>query len=813
MALSDKPLAKPSGILLSEHENHVWEQAIAILKKLPFLEVKYNNLIGKDLSPSLERAIIWHDKGKRYFIWQEACQKDYQLYRNWRLEQGLDSDDLNAKDFKQYETSCLKQNKSSAPNLLKAGLRHEFASLTYAERSAKQSLSWAEQTAIAAHHGKLHHKHEHRWKNDGNGFFYEHWKRLDVYSTNVGRKWLSTEALEKSVLLRFEFSAIRTLLQLADTRASREEGGGKLPTINSFTYDFPHTTKDGGLSLRSVQQSALDCPDSSISVLRAPTGSGKTDASLLWAKKQILGHTQKADRLVIAMPTRFTSNALAINIEESVSDTGLYHSSAWFTRFGTELTKEKRNEAVELHKLAQRLATPVSVCTIDHLLMCLTGTQEVHHSTFYFLANAAVVFDEVDFYDPFIQANIKVLLDVLKILKVPVLIMSATVPDSALKFYGINTPIIEPDKEVEPDRSLQLIGNIAKPTIDSDLPEIVTNVFWEMIEAGNGIVYANTTLSGLAYYNWFKANAPSETPVVFYHSRFTEPDKKKKEKYLIELLGKTAWKVRKAGGIAIMTQIGEMSINVCSQIMYSELCPWDRLAQRIGRLSRFEQVPAGICYIAIPTQEGDLYPAPYGTLKGGKWHPGRAILDTLNRIDNLLSLQGKKQFTSEDFVTEVNRLYPSPEKLTSYEAANQQDYRRLIQDNWMIVPHTMSDEDNAKASNWKARDMMKQETFMIAPPDSSDPENKEDKMSFPFPNYEAVRSYQLEYGVSCPNYLIRNAEKLGQIVRFPYTIGDDTETHHVHIVNCYNPDIGLAELGIETKNGSGGGSAKSNRIL
>ena len=799
-------LAKPSGITLAAHENHVWDQAVAILEKLPFLEAKYHKLTGKQLKPSLERAIIWHDKGKRDPQWQEACRKDYERYRQWRTAKGLNPDELNSKEYKQYEKESLKFEKSAGYYLRYAQFRHEMASLAYAHHSLKKEpLTMAELTAIAAHHGKLIVKNKNnRWEKDANGKFYKYWKGLRKFVNEVGMAWTSDEVLEKSVLLHYEFAALRSLLQLADTRASREESEGAeaLPTIHSFSYSFLHQNEDGSpSSLRPVQVSALACAEEPISVLRAPTGSGKTDASLLWGQQQI--RQGRADRLVIAMPTRFTSNALTFNIEASVSDTGLYHSSAWFNRFGSNLTgneKEKSN-AVELHKLAQKLVTPVSVCTIDHLLMCLTGTREVHHTTFFFLANAAVVFDEVDFYDPFIQANIQVLIKVLSILKVPVLIMSATVPNSALSFYGINTSITEPKAEAhEPEKYLQLLGNIAKPTLDNELPETVTNVFRKMIKAKNGIVYANTTMSGLVYYQWLRDNAPDNLTVVFYHSRFTEPDKKAKEEELIKMLGKSAWKTDTARGIAIMTQIGEMSINVCSQLMYSELCPWDRLAQRVGRLSRFEQAPSGICYISILMDNEELYPAPYGSLEGQKWKAGRAIVETLKRINELLSDKGKVRITSEDFVKEVNLLYPSPESLSTYATTNQEALRKHIFNNWLMVPDTDTNEDHGYAGGWKARDIMPQETFMIEPPEGYDLQSKEDQSYYPFRDYEAFRSYQLEYGVTCPKYLIEKALKLAHIQPFQYTIGDNSkkkeEFCYVTARRFYSKHTGLAALGI-----------------
>lgn len=67
--------------------------------------------------------------------------------------------------------------------------------------------------------------------------------------------------------------------------------------------------------------------------------------------------------------------------------------------------------------------------------MSLTMTREDHHLISYNLANSCVVIDEADFYDDFTLANIQYLLKVLYEWKVPVLIMSASLPDSSLSLY------------------------------------------------------------------------------------------------------------------------------------------------------------------------------------------------------------------------------------------------------------------------------------------------------------------------------------------------------------------------------------------
>ncbi|WP_020599886.1 CRISPR-associated helicase Cas3' [Spirosoma panaciterrae] len=798
-----EPLAKPSGITLRDHRQHVYDEALALLDAHPFWEQKYRAVTGDDLRYRLRRVAWWHDAGKAHEKWSKACQCDYELYRSWRVKQGKPAeaadDAQNAVEFRQYEAAMRKDRKNSSPHLMATGLRHEFDSLLQAQKALKdeKALTLAEQVAIAAHHGKLGYRHEKRWREDGRaeksvGPYWSIWQELTDSSKSIGsdgKRARNQDDWKIRVIERYRIAALRALLQLADTRASRRESGGTVPDIMLFSYDFPKEWK-----LRGVQTTVLEGADQPISILRAPTGSGKTDASLLWAKHQT--DHDRADRLTIVMPTRFTSNALAISVDKNVSATGLYHSSAWYTRYG-HVSNKDRDDARELHKLARSLATPVTVCTIDHLLLCLTGTKEDHHTSFFFLANSAVVFDEADFYDPFIQANLTVLLDTLRLLQVPVLIMSATVPDSLRNRYGINDTILDvPAEEQTTKRQIVWRGS-AETSAD------VEDILNEMLRLGTGIVYANTVDRAYEYFQWFAEKHKEERgpEPILYHSRFTEPDKKTIEERLIAALGKDAWLEKKnAVGIAILTQIGEMSVNISAPIMLSDACPWDRLAQRAGRLDRFGLEPdGGILYVVEPYKEGISYPAPYGELpKGGNvWIPADAFTQT---VQELSSDFGKMPalVTPANFVERVNRLYPKNLDFTSKAEQNRDRLKSLMRLNWMIVSPLSTDEDNGKVSaEWKSRDIPPQQPVFIKLPDADVVLDGNDESLYVFKNWDAYRGYELEFGVSCPDYLIRMGNERKQLMLFRFRIGDDKEQHSIWITepSIYSPEIGLALLG------------------
>jgi CRISPR-associated endonuclease/helicase Cas3 len=401
-------LAKPSGITFEQHKLDVMSEGELMSQQMPFTFAKYQQRVGKDLSIRLMRVCKHHDVGKNHVKWQEACQKDYEDYLNWKKEHNG--------SFREYSDD---EKNSAGKNIRVAGIRHELQSLWYA---LKINMPVVSQVAIAAHHGRLGYKFESRWKDEGLESF---WKEFLRTSNDVSENCSLSEVAD----IQYEYAGPRGLLQLADHRASAKEDGEVVPDITQFKYEFPFASK------RGVQKLIEKHWKEDLLLVRAPTGAGKTDASLLWASLQIMNH--RAERMIIAMPTRFTSNALAVSVASSLSDTGLYHSSAWFNKFQDKVSNGEidRNQALKIHEFARLLETPVTVCTIDHLLLSLTLTREDQQLITFNMANSCLVIDEADFYDEFTQLNILVLLEILKCWNVPILLMSASLPESVLYDY------------------------------------------------------------------------------------------------------------------------------------------------------------------------------------------------------------------------------------------------------------------------------------------------------------------------------------------------------------------------------------------
>lgn len=739
-------LAKPYGVTLAQHIENVLKQGNYIFQSFPLSFEKYKSIVEKDLTKRLKGAIKYHDDGKKVAQWQDACKKDYESFLLWKAKyQG---------DYKIF----VKTNREIAGKYLKrSGVRHEIASLN---EHWKHNFSLPVKVAIAAHHSKLSRMHESRWENDMPGSkSFEQWKEL----VNLNGCFKNYHSFKEAILKHYEYAGVRAYLQLADRRASAIEGDEIVPSFSSFSYKFPKNWVK-----RNVQQIAEDYSGEDLLLMRAPTGAGKTDAALLWASKQI--EQGKAERLIIAMPTRFTSNALSISVAENLSSTGLYHSSAWFNKFHKEIKSGKVNKEIahKEHELARQLLNPVTVCTIDHLLMALSLTREDHHSIVFNLANSCVVIDEADFYDQFTQANILVLLEALKVLKVPVMIMSASLPESSLKMYqttGYNVTDIKED--VSDNQRIRC--EIKEKRECEDLTDI-EDLLSLCIEKGKAIIYANTVAKAVAYFNWFKKKGVKP---ILYHSRFTEPHKKLKEEALLIALGKEAWNNGTANGIAILTQIGEMSVNISADIMISELCPIDRLVQRAGRLCRFDKEKIGELYVLIPQKDGQLYPAPYGKyVPRVGWEAYSSLLKTKDIIEC-------KKYSAFNFVDMVNEVYPSFEALSVQSENNATLLKEKFVSNWVILPLEQSKEDDTDNQEWKSRNIAGNESVFVEFPETDN-----------FQYWQDFQEFKIENSVDISSYLIKSGLKKNKLIA--KTIKIQNDEHLIYIAtNAYNFDYGL----------------------
>ncbi|MBU5425327.1 CRISPR-associated helicase Cas3' [Tissierella pigra] len=298
----------------------------------------------------------------------------------------------------------------------------------------------------------------------------------------------------------------------------------------------------------------------------APTGAGKTEASLLWAIK-----SEKA-KVIFLMPTMVTSNSIFSRLIKSYFRSeycGLTHSSSdvYFAINDEFKTKDSSKLRFELLQY-KAFIPPVMVSTIDQLLT--SGFNLGYWSLKeYALVGSSIIFDEIQAYDTFTLGLITETIKKIKKLQGRVMIMSATMPKFLLNHFSelleIKSPIIATELMERRHNKWKFIDNQLEEIID----EIKSYIYKKKKVA---VIVNNIERAKQIYEDMSK-----EFNALCLHSEFTMEDRMEKEKLLEE---------DNDYEIVISTQVMEVSLDISFNIMFSECAPIDSLVQRAGRCNR-----------------------------------------------------------------------------------------------------------------------------------------------------------------------------------------------------------------------------------
>ena len=697
-------------ISLHEHTQDCIQEIGAVLSNSKVALRKYKELSnlpdGIGLPELLHDALLYHDYGKSAEPWSNACLKDSIL-----IDQG-----------------------EGASNLTRLGFRHEFASIILMDNLGISKILSDKfgslglhiiKIAILAHHRKLVFTNEVNkfWHNNHKGYNFE---PLHNYATAISNTYISKfdenqlrvdkEKFKRLLNVKLQFSGLRALLQSCDHRASAKEGGNVVEDIKPFTYKFPYD------ELNNTQKAVKSLRNLQIALLQAGTGSGKTLAAYEWLDYQV--KSGKCDRGLMLLPTRFTANSIAVDVGSTISDAGLYHSSSLSVKrkIANEYKDEKeKNKLLDRAKIDNNMAkefiNPLTITTVDQVLSALITTREHNYNSLFNLLGSALIFDEMDFYDPFTLESIYILLQFCVDYKIPVLIMSATLPKISTKLFSVNGLT----KPLKIKNAKNEYSKVKRVKIHSKkYTSLELDLILEKAKGKTLIIYSNTIKNAIKYHRRCKLVFPElyeEGRILLHHSRFLEKDKEEKESKILELLGKNA--IPKPA-IVILTQIGEMSLNISSEMMISDICPIDRLAQRAGRLQRFN-----------PTKEGDLYIIT--PLNDKKEVQTRPYTDSINSSDELHpfnrsckiieSILGKN-ISPDKWEYLVNKVYD--EKYLTWITniknnntdirKNTTNYYKEIRNSIIFRPNLSklnAKNDKPDGLNWKSRDIQPEETLYI----------------------------------------------------------------------------------------------------
>lgn len=342
-------------------------------------------------------------------------------------------------------------------------------------------------------------------------------------------------------------------------------------------------------------QQDIVASDSDRLILNAGCGEGKTAAALLLAQKLL--KENRIERIILTLPTKFTANNLyrdlvspdGYDIPRQL--VGITHgdSEQFLTQFSDDETQgeaEDTNENVKAQEFENNFyAKPVTISTVDHLLMSLYHGYKYADRAFFNIAASLVVFDEVHYYQGRTIEAIATAMRHLTRLKVPHLVMTATIPDAIRKRF--NYPEEYPFQQApavingtsESKTPFEIV-KLHKTPLDEEntiSPELV-----DLVRQNQGkrqIIFVNQVNRAKNVYLALKEQGIREN-LICYHSGFIGKHRVEKEKIIRSLFkGSDAC-------VLVSTQVSELSLDISADVMYSEIAPIDSIVQRGGRLHR-----------------------------------------------------------------------------------------------------------------------------------------------------------------------------------------------------------------------------------
>lgn len=373
------------------------------------------------------------------------------------------------------------------------------------------------------------------------------------------------------------FVLMKGLLMTADWCASSNDPDYATNVLVEPDLVAPYLqekVEEGGGSYAGFRAFQENCGKTTGHIIAvAPTGSGKTEAALLWALEQI--KQGDVSKILYLLPTMVTANSLHDRMNNFFAShnhhVGLTHSMADLI-LRREENQESTGRESDLQKnllFNRHFFPPVTVGTVDQLLTTLFHSGRWPLKTFA-AQDSAIVLDEVHSYDPYTTGLICKAIEQLAAIGARFMIMSATFPSSLVEMFQ---SLLEKSAPVEivQDQELLQAARSRYQTIDDDLLKHLQEIRNQTNKGKRVLVVVNTVARCQEI-----AQTLADVDPVCYHSKFILKDRQKKEKKILE----------ENPSLVIATQVVEVALDIDFDILFTECAPPDAVAQRAGRINR-----------------------------------------------------------------------------------------------------------------------------------------------------------------------------------------------------------------------------------
>jgi CRISPR-associated endonuclease/helicase Cas3 len=582
---NNKILAKSDGETLSEHTIHCLKAAHALIESLPFQNEDLNKL-NEDITLS----VSMHDVGKAAVGFQKVLKKER---RDWQ-----------GKRHEIISASFALGMEGISPSTIIAILTHhrcipsDGISQTDGCLREEQIPSWQVTDVWKEMAGE--------WEQNYYSFL-EEWTTISKYAginynTNTLKLipsqlfvWLERgrKGQRKSIPFydRNYASLVRGLTIASDHLGSAHIIPSSIPRFNDFSVIR--------YARRPFQEKAGNINGSAI--LRAPTGSGKTEAALLWAQN----NQGKNGRLFYVLPYTASINAMHRRLTNifGAGNVGMLHHRATASLYeilDDENTSrlEKQNKAKALAGLAHEIWYPIRVCTPHQILRYTLRGKGWEYMLVEF-PHACFIFDEVHAYDPRIVGLTLRSAKMISGWGAKCFFVSATLPLFLRRLITDNVsdmPFLEPSSDIEEDKKVLDKKRHNVEIKDGSILDNLESICRLIEKSPSSLIVCNHVKTSQLVYSKLKGRF---NDVKLLHSRFNQEDRNNKEN---EIIGNILPKV------LVATQVVEVSLDIDFHQAFLEPASIDALIQRMGRVNRYgSRPPANIIILTKQVGKFNIY--------------------------------------------------------------------------------------------------------------------------------------------------------------------------------------------------------------
>lgn len=658
LRMIDKILAKSSGETLSEHTIACLRAAQGILDLLP-LPQKEKETLEKDVL----LAVAMHDVGKAATGFQNVLRGEQDNWQGKRHEIISASFASNIGGVSSAVIFAILTHHKTIPA---DGITQVFGCLPWEQipMPKDETPVWAEMAR--------------EWE-ENSILFSNEWERiceyLEQHSFPVSwalrplylvPSWLERttgkRGQRKSIPFkdRYYASIVRGLTIASDHLGSAGKTPPPVPGLGKFSM-LRQNPRPFQERIGKIEGSAI---------LRAPTGSGKTEAALLWARR----NQRPNGRLFYILPYTASINAMHRRLREIFGDSnvGLLHHRASAALYnileddeGIASPFDKQQTAKILADLSHEIWFPIRVCTPHQILRYTLRGKGWEYMLAEF-PNACLIFDEVHAYDPRVVGLTLGSAKLLSHWGVLSFFLSATLPTFLNKLITEtmgNLPFIEPDPRQEEDRKILDKKRHSIEVKAGAIIDHIETIVREILNRSSTLIVCNHVKSSQKVYSLLKKEFPKED-IKLLHSRFNQADRNHIESQIID---------QSLPKVLVATQVVEVSLDVDFDQAFFEPAPIDALIQRMGRVNRLgNRPPAKIIIFTKQVNPHHLYCECLGESHEPTCRVSLTI-DELQKLENPVS--------ERDLVMAADRVYgegyQGEEKTKFEEGLNHPDIREF----------------------------------------------------------------------------------------------------------------------------------------